>query len=304
MSHSTDEYPNSLLNSSNFVYGSYPRYYSLQKIYLAGPMRGLWRYNFPLFEKVAKRLRLYGFTVWSPAEHDLESGFDPDTPMEDLKPLREYMKDDLANLLEQDAVVLLDGWRTSQGAYLEATVADTVGIPLYDQQFNRVTLKQDPITFLAEEMSFLDSTEKKAAEVMEEKMEAYIKNSKANEDKWLGRIDKWVVTDDATGGQKEQSKARYDLLPWDSVTKIAELYGYGASKYDDRNWEKGYNISLSIAALGRHYAKLAQGIDIDEESGQHHAACICFHAMAVMRFMDDIESGRLSPEHNDRPGVG
>lgn len=57
-----------------------------------------------------------------------------------------------------------------------------------------------------------------------------------------------------TGGAKGSKLARFDLIPWDVLTDIAEHYGRGAFKYEDRNWERGYDWGLSLAALHRHLA--------------------------------------------------
>lgn len=94
------------------------------------------------------------------------------------------------------------------------------------------------------------------------------------------------VVNAQTGGEKGQKLARFDLLPWDSLWTVAELYGHAAqTKYDDRNWERGYEWSLSIGALGRHYAQFAAGEDLDAETGLPHMAAVAFHALALLRFM-------------------
>jgi len=97
-----------------------------------------------------------------------------------------------------------------------------------------------------------------------------------------------------TGGQKGQKLARFDLIPWDALWEVAELYGKGALKYDDRNWEKGYEWSLSLGALGRHLALFMSGEDFDPETGSPHMAAVAFHALAILRFMKE------HPEFDDR----
>jgi hypothetical protein len=109
--------------------------------------------------------------------------------------------------------------------------------------------------------------------------------------------DEYIVEDAATGGRKGQKLARFDLLPWDSVWEVAEHFGKGAAKYgEDRNWERSYPWSLSIAALARHFALFAQGEDIDEETGSNHMAAVAFHALVLLRFSRDHR------EQDDRPG--
>lgn len=92
--------------------------------------------------------------------------------------------------------------------------------------------------------------------------------------------------DPNTGGCKDQKLARFDLLPWDSLWRVAELYGEGAKKYDERNWELGYPWSLAIAALHRHLAQFCMGDD-DED----HLAAVVFYALALMRFEESYPEG-------------
>src|SRR5688572_21466493 len=91
------------------------------RLYLAGPMRGIPEFNFPAFADATKRLREYGFEVWSPAEEDIaQDGFDPtkDKALE----MSHYMKRDLPEVCNSDAVAVLPGWEKSKGASLEVHV--------------------------------------------------------------------------------------------------------------------------------------------------------------------------------------
>jgi len=91
------------------------------------------------------------------------------------------------------------------------------------------------------------------------------------------------VTDPVTGGQKGSKLERFDLVPSEAMEEVARVYGTGARKYADRNWEKGYKWGLSIAALERHLNKFKQGHERDE-LGNHHLAAVVFHALALMTF--------------------
>lgn len=102
-------------------------------VYLAGPMRGLPEFNFPAFHAAAARLRADGFTVISPAERDLEDGFDPNTG-EGLRTFAQYMEVDLPLVCAADNLVLLPGWETSEGVALEKHVAETVGKGIYEYE--------------------------------------------------------------------------------------------------------------------------------------------------------------------------
>lgn len=109
---------------------------TLRSAYLAGPMRGIPKYNFPEFYRQAAWLRGKGWEVFSPAERD---DADPQIDSEkdnagwaDKLGLDYFMKFDLAAVCSTDCVVLLNGWETSQGARLEAMVAVEVGHPVFE----------------------------------------------------------------------------------------------------------------------------------------------------------------------------
>lgn len=97
-------------------------------------------------------------------------------------------------------------------------------------------------------------------------------------------MDDEVRVTSATGGEKGQKLARFDLLPVEALTEVARLYGRGARKYADRNWELGYDWSLSFAALQRHAWAFWGGESIDPENESHHLASVVFHALALMEF--------------------
>lgn len=102
------------------------------------------------------------------------------------------------------------------------------------------------------------------------------------------------IKDPLTGGEKGQKPERFSLIPAKALAEVARVYGYGAKKYADHNWRKGYKWSLSLDALGRHINAFQQGIDLDSESGIHHLAHAIFHCMAL------IEWKEIHPEMDDR----
>lgn len=109
------------------------------------------------------------------------------------------------------------------------------------------------------------------------------------------RVTETRVTNPTTGGEKGSKLARYDLLPAEPLRQVAEHYGRGAAKYADRNWERGYDWSLSFAALQRHAWQFWGGEDLDPETRSHHMAAVVFHALALMEF------SATHPELDDRP---
>ena len=92
------------------------------------------------------------------------------------------------------------------------------------------------------------------------------------------------MVDPVTGGQKGQKLQRYDLIPPEFEQALAEVYGRGALKYADRNWEKGYSWGLSVGALRRHLAAWLQGESLDPDTGAHHLAQVAWHAATLYTY--------------------
>jgi hypothetical protein len=83
------------------------------------------------------------------------------------------------------------------------------------------------------------------------------------------------------GGTKyDNGKLRMDLLPFEALEEVAKVLTFGAKKYDDHNWRKGFKYSRLLGAALRHLSAFAQGEDFDKESGETHlahaACCILF----------------------------
>lgn len=106
------------------------------RIYLAGPMQGYAKFNFPRFNAVAKALRGKGHEVFNPAEKDIErhAGVDisagNDTgSLQEVKDkhgfsLRTALSQDLEYICKRaDTIVLLPGWEKSNGAQAEHRTA-------------------------------------------------------------------------------------------------------------------------------------------------------------------------------------
>lgn len=102
----------------------------------------------------------------------------------------------------------------------------------------------------------------------------------------------------STGAAKEVKLARFDLIPVNPLTQLAELYGRGAEKYAAHNWAGGYEWSKSYAAAMRHITQFWGGEDYDSETGAPHLASAIFHCMSIIEFMG------THPEFDDRPISG
>jgi hypothetical protein len=103
-------------------------------LYIAGPMRGIAWFNYPLFDRVAKELREAGNEVISPADEDRRNdGFDPFANPAHASPdactfpktmdFAKTVRRCLDAVLRCDEIVLLPGWENSNGAVAELTLA-------------------------------------------------------------------------------------------------------------------------------------------------------------------------------------
>ena len=95
-------------------------------------------------------------------------------------------------------------------------------------------------------------------------------------------------------GKKGKKLARFDLVPPKALWLLAEVYGRGAEKYADRNWEKGIEYGDLYAAMQRHAWKWWAGETTDPEDGQHHLASVIWMAAAL------IEMEETHPELDTR----
>jgi hypothetical protein len=107
-------------------------------LYIAGPMRGIAWFNYPLFDRVAKELRDAGNEVISPADEDrMHDGFDPYANPSHANPdactfpktmdFAKTVRRCFEAVLRCDEIVLLPGWEKSQGALAELAIAAWMG---------------------------------------------------------------------------------------------------------------------------------------------------------------------------------
>lgn len=89
---------------------------------------------------------------------------------------------------------------------------------------------------------------------------------------------------DEPGWKLDKQKLRMDLLPPEALEAIAEVFTYGANKYEDRNWEKGMSWGRIYGAILRHALAFWRGEDIDPESGQPHLAHLATDGMFLLHY--------------------
>lgn len=110
----------------------------MPSVYIAGPMRGYPKFNFPAFDEARDRAKALGWTVISPADLDRDNDVHEDTVIEFTSATaRVFATRDIGALLsfkaeEGDAIALLPGWDKSTGARAEFFLAKWVGLQILD----------------------------------------------------------------------------------------------------------------------------------------------------------------------------
>jgi hypothetical protein len=107
-----------------------------------------------------------------------------------------------------------------------------------------------------------------------------------------------MMTMEQSGGTKfDDNKVRMELLPVSALIGIAEVFTFGAKKYDSWNWAKGIKYSRLYGALLRHMTAWYKGEEIDPESGKSHL----YHAGCCLMMLIDTQKN-LDKSLDDRPG--
>lgn len=87
----------------------------------------------------------------------------------------------------------------------------------------------------------------------------------------------------AEGMKFDSEKLRWDLLPFDVIEVIVDVYTYGAEKYAPDNWKK-VDKERYFAALCRHLVAARKGDAIDDESKRLHLAHAAWNAITLLWF--------------------
>lgn len=259
------------------------------KLYLAGPMRGYKDSNFPAFLRTAQDLRDFGYQVFSPAEHDIENGFDyTDPEAEKDFNLRAALGDDLDYITQTaDGVALLPGWENSRGALAE--VATALALDL------RVALAEDWLQidvepFLIHELP----TARRSGQGALDKFSfgEFVGRGYKDADSitintappFAPPQDTEIRVTSETGGMKGKKLAQIGSMDVMPLLELGKVAGFGAQKYAAYNYLKGYEWSLSYNACLRHLVAFWMGEDRDPESGLPHLAHAMWHCSAMLSF--------------------
>lgn len=111
--------------------------------YVAGPMRGVEKFNFPAFDAARDLGRSKGYRIISPADMDREHDFDEEKATQESvsgpEAAREFAKRDTEALLSLraengDGIAMLPGWERSTGAAAEFMLARWLGLKIVDAE--------------------------------------------------------------------------------------------------------------------------------------------------------------------------
>lgn len=98
------------------------------------------------------------------------------------------------------------------------------------------------------------------------------------------------MTTKATGVKFDNEKPMIAYIPAEALLEEAKVWSFGAKKYGMWNWSKGLAYTRIVSALLRHTIEIMKGNDVDEESGQLHAAHIrCCAGMLIYFYQQKRE---------------
>jgi Domain of unknown function (DUF5664)/Domain of unknown function (DUF4406) len=273
--------------------------------YVSGPMRGIPKYNFPLFDEVRDDLKLLGFQVVSPADHDREvepnveytehyakgdPSFNADGPK-----FHQLIGWDLRMIADPDCagIVLLPGWENSTGAQHERYVAEACGklicvaswhVPDYGHGFwkyenddDRSLSRKRDMRIEGEDIEKLESLQPTPVPVIELGHQFTTKDSGVR-----AEFDSGMVRDTDAG------KPRYDLIPTLPLKRLAELYARGAIKYGEYNWQKANSHEELARFKASAFRHLIQALDGDTD--EDHLAAVAWNVFAVIWLQEKLAS--------------
>ncbi len=284
--------------------------------------------GYDVFSPAERDVQAHGNEVWEGRSGDLAE------LAHDSFDLRAALAADMKFISETaDGVAVLPGWEASSGARAEVSLALALGLPVasvvgwiakdpgpntawWDERLIRSVPDPSQISVYAAPAALTETPKsggvfdaadwaghiEKMSDPYQKAKERAIEATDPFHDphRYIGlelpTVGEVRTVNPTTGGQKGSKLARYDLIPVGPLTELAEHYGRGSLKYDDRNWELGYAWGLSYAALLRHVTSFWGGEDIDPETGGPHLAAVAWHALALR------EWAKTHPELDDRPG--
>ena len=110
-----------------------------------------------------------------------------------------------------------------------------------------------------------------------------------------------ISTDKSTGTalKFDQDKLPLHLLSTEAMNQTAAVLAFGAQKYAEHNWRKGFVWSRPLSAAMRHITAFNNGEDRDPESGLSHLA----HAACCIMFLLEFEKTSKHLDDRYKPDV-
>jgi len=97
----------------------------------------------------------------------------------------------------------------------------------------------------------------------------------------------------------DQDKLPLHLLSTEAMNQTAAVLAFGAEKYAEHNWRKGFVWSRPLSAAMRHITAFNAGEDRDPESGLSHLA----HAACCIMFLLEFEKTSKHLDDRYKPEV-
>jgi hypothetical protein len=97
----------------------------------------------------------------------------------------------------------------------------------------------------------------------------------------------------------DTDKLPLHLLSTEAMNQTAAVLKFGAIKYAEHNWRKGFAWSRPLAAAMRHITAFNAGEDTDPESGLSHLA----HAACCIMFLLEFEKTHQHLDDRYKPDV-
>jgi len=245
-----------------------------KRIYIAGPMSGIYLFNFPAFDEARDRINRWPDRVAvSPADIDREYGFDPVSLPSDydwnLLPESagtrdEILRRDINALLTCDSIFMLPGWENSTGAKAEFQLAKWAGLT---------------ITYHMEAAWDADD------------IGGALKSAQPTE---------WKDTNpkDSVGC----TKPPLHCIPTPVLFEVGMAMFEGGWKYREANYRViGVRSSIYYDAALRHLLAWWEGEDIDPASGISHVAKAISGLCVLRDCQMQAENGSGVDYKDDRP---
>lgn len=95
-----------------------------------------------------------------------------------------------------------------------------------------------------------------------------------------------TTTTTISGGVKHDGgKVMYHLFPLEAFDEINKVLAFGATKYAERNWEKGINFSRLFNSTLRHLFSWWRGENLDPETNLSHLAHAATNVIFLLTFV-------------------